>query len=69
MKEDVLEQIVEDHLQLAGCFTMHNIRFRSRTDHPDYVKNHDGSSAQGATPSFARAMFDSESAVCSPSQR
>ncbi len=41
MKEDVLEQIVEDHLQLAGYFTMHNIRFRPRTDHPEYVKNQD----------------------------
>lgn len=41
MKEDVLEQIVEDHLQLAGYFTMHNIRFGPRTDHPDYIKKQD----------------------------
>lgn len=41
MKEDVLEQIVEDHLQLDGYFTMHNIRFRPRHDHSDYVSNQD----------------------------
>lgn len=41
MKEDVLEQIVEDHLQLAGYITMHNIRFGPRTDHPDYIKKQD----------------------------
>jgi len=28
MKEDVLEQIVDDYLQHLGYFTMHNVRFR-----------------------------------------
>lgn len=28
MKEDVLEQIVDDYLQHRGYFTMHNVRFR-----------------------------------------
>jgi len=27
MKEDVLEQIVDDYLQLQGYFTRHNVRF------------------------------------------
>ena len=27
MKEDVLEQIVDDYLQFKGCFTTHNVRF------------------------------------------
>ena len=36
MKEDVLEQIVDDYLQHLGYFTQHNIRFRPRKDHPDF---------------------------------
>ena len=41
MKEDVLEQIVDDYLQFRGYFTTHNVRFRPRPDHPDYVGNQD----------------------------
>jgi len=29
MKEDVLEQIVDDYLQFKGYFATHNVRFRS----------------------------------------
>lgn len=36
MKEDVLEQIVDDYLQFEGYFTIHNVRFRPRPDHPEY---------------------------------
>jgi hypothetical protein len=28
MKEDVLEQIVDDYLQFKGYFTTHNVRFK-----------------------------------------
>lgn len=41
MKEDVLEQIVEDYLQLQGYFTTHNVRFRPRSDHTDFISNQD----------------------------
>ena len=41
MKEDVLEQIVDDYLQLKGYFTTHNVRFRPHRDHPDWSKNAD----------------------------
>lgn len=41
MKEDVLEQIVDDYLQLNGYFTIHNVRFKPSPDHPDYVANDD----------------------------
>ena len=34
MKEDVLEQIVEDYLQFKGYFTAHNVRFRPASEHP-----------------------------------
>jgi hypothetical protein len=37
MKEDVLEQIVDDYLKFEGYFTTHNVRFRPPADHPDYV--------------------------------
>jgi hypothetical protein len=41
MKEDVLEQIVDDYLQLNGYFTVHNVRFKPSSDHPEYVANAD----------------------------
>lgn len=41
MKEDVLEQIVDDYLQLNGYFTIHNVRFKPSPDHPEYVANDD----------------------------
>ena len=36
MKEDVLEQIVDDYLQSQGYFTRHNIKFRPDPDHDGY---------------------------------
>ena len=41
MKEDVLEQVVEDYLQSRGYFTRHNLRFRPSASHGDYVSNKD----------------------------
>jgi hypothetical protein len=41
MKEDVLEQIVDDYLKSMEYFTRHNIKFRPSPEHPDYVKNLD----------------------------
>lgn len=45
MKEDVLEQVVDDYLKFNGYFTTHNVRFRPRTDHPDYVSTEDSVSS------------------------
>jgi hypothetical protein len=39
MKEDVLEQLVEDYLQLEGYFTQHNVRFKPSKEDPGYVGN------------------------------
>jgi len=36
MKEDILEQLVDDYLQSKGYFTRHNIKFRPRSDHLDF---------------------------------
>jgi len=41
MKEDVLEQVVDDYLKFKGYFTTHNVRFRPRKDHSDYVASDD----------------------------
>jgi hypothetical protein len=41
MKEDVLEQIVDDYLQMQGYFTTHNVRFKPSPDHPDFVAKDD----------------------------
>jgi hypothetical protein len=41
MKEDVLEQVVDDYLKFRGYFTIHNVGFRPRSDHPQYVAAED----------------------------
>ena len=41
MKEDILEQLVDDYLQAKGYFTRHNIKFKPRPDHPDFVTKDD----------------------------
>ncbi|HKZ01825.1 MAG TPA: hypothetical protein VJ180_06280 [Pyrinomonadaceae bacterium] len=41
MKEDILEQLVDDYLQSRGYFTQHNIKFRPRENHPDFVTKQD----------------------------
>src|SRR5687767_5818811 len=41
MKEDILEQVVDDYLQSRGYFTRHNLKFRPRTTHPDYCTKDD----------------------------
>lgn len=41
MKEDVLEQVVDDYLQTQGYFTTHNVRFNPSKGHPEYVSRND----------------------------
>ncbi|HEX8920190.1 MAG TPA: hypothetical protein VF766_01855 [Pyrinomonadaceae bacterium] len=41
MKEDVLEQIVDDYLQAQGYFTRHNLKFRPKSEHPEFIRNQD----------------------------
>lgn len=38
MKEDILEQLVEDWLQSQGYFTRANIKFKPHAQHADYVR-------------------------------
>jgi hypothetical protein len=41
MKEDVLEQVVDDRLKFGGYFTTHNVGFKPRADRADYVAAQD----------------------------
>jgi hypothetical protein len=41
MKEDILEQLVDDYLQLKGYFTIHNVKFRPSQDARDYNPDQD----------------------------
>lgn len=41
MKEDILEQLVDDYLQSQGYFTRHNIKFRPNSKHPDFESKKD----------------------------
>ncbi len=38
MKEDILEQLVDDYLKFNGFFTIHNVKFRPSDEHPDYIR-------------------------------
>lgn len=41
MKEDILEQLVDDHLQSKGYFTRHNVKFRPRSTSKDFNSSTD----------------------------
>jgi hypothetical protein len=41
MKEDILEQLVDDYLKFNGFFTAHNVKFQPAKTHPDYIKKDD----------------------------
>ncbi len=41
MKEDILEQVVDDYLQARGFFTRHNIKFQPRKSHPAFITRDD----------------------------
>jgi hypothetical protein len=40
-KEDILEQLVEEYLLHEGYFVRHNLKFKPRTDHPDFNARQD----------------------------
>ncbi len=41
MKEDILEQIVDDYLKFKGYFTVHNVKFKPAKTDPDYLRSAD----------------------------
>ena len=41
MKKDILEQLVDEYLMHKGYFTMHNVKFKPRKDHPDFIRDKD----------------------------
>jgi len=41
MKEDILEQLVDDYYKHNGYFTRHNVKFKPSKNHSEYIKNQD----------------------------
>lgn len=41
MKEDILEQLVDDYFRHLGYFTRSNLKFRPRETHPAFVRKQD----------------------------
>ena len=41
MKEDILEQLVDDYLKFNGFFTLHNVKFQPAETDPEYVLKDD----------------------------
>lgn len=40
-KEDILEQVVEEYLVHKGYLVQHNVKFRPRKSHPDFIRKKD----------------------------
>lgn len=45
MKEDILEQLVDEYLQHQGYFTRHNIKFKPDLEHAEYDSQQDSTSS------------------------
>jgi len=41
MKEDILEQLVDDYLKFNGYFTLHNVKFQPSETDPEYIQKDD----------------------------
>ncbi len=41
MKEDILEQLVDDYLKFSGYFTLHNVKFQPAATDPEYIQKDD----------------------------
>jgi len=41
MKEDILEQLADEYLQMMGYFTIGNIKYKPSPSHPDYESSKD----------------------------
>lgn len=41
MKEDILEQLVDEYLMHQGYFTMHNVKFKPPSADPDFISKQD----------------------------
>ena len=41
MKEDILEQLVDDYLKFNGFFTVHNVKFQPAATDPNYITKDD----------------------------
>jgi hypothetical protein len=41
MKEDILEQLVDDYLKFNGYFTLHNVKFQPAKTDPEYIQKDD----------------------------
>jgi hypothetical protein len=41
VKEDILEQLVDEYLMHKGYFTMHNVKFKPSKSHPEFVTKKD----------------------------
>ncbi len=41
MKEDILEQLVDDYLKFSGFFTIHNVKFKPAKDALDFTQRED----------------------------
>ena len=45
MKEDILEQLVDDYLKSNGFFTVHNVKFQPASADPEYIKKADSNAS------------------------
>jgi len=60
MKEDILEQLVDDYLQTTGYFTRHNIKFRPSPNSRGYDKKKDSNHSDIDVIGFNPLLEDPE---------
>ena len=64
MKEDILEQLVDDYLQSKGYFTRHNIKFRPCEDHFEFIRNQDSNHSDIDVIGINPLLSGSQKVVC-----
>jgi hypothetical protein len=63
MKEDILEQLVDDYLKMLGYFTRHNLKFKPDPKHPQFVSNQDSNHSDIDVIGFHPLMADPERVI------
>jgi len=63
MKEDILEQLVDEYLQHKGYFTIHNVKFKPCTSHPEYISKQDSVASDIDVMGFNPTLEGSERVI------
>ncbi|MDP9434454.1 MAG: hypothetical protein M3P93_04370 [Actinomycetota bacterium] len=66
MKEDVLEQVVDDYLRSLGFLTHGNVKYKPSPKHPDYAGQKDSGWATSTSSATHRPRYGRACPVTPP---